>query len=115
MTFATGFEPLLTRNAELAERAKKKAKALDDGSRVGQLKGQMILALDQCRSKRELVRFWGVFAVKEGGRFYQEQHALAQVDLREAKDAASKLAADLEELGIHVNLVRRKDYLIDGG
>jgi hypothetical protein len=114
MSFTDAFAGPIKRNAELAEQAKKKAKALDDGTHIGRLKAKLILALDDVRTKRSLVALWALFAEKENGSFYEEQHALAEVDLREAKEAAAEVEAELGELGIEVKIVRRKDYRIEG-
>lgn len=102
----------IAKSEVLTAQAKEKAKGLDDGTPIGNLKSRVILALDRLRViNGTLSQYRGLMQqIGPGSESMQPQLDAIQAD-RDTVDAElSDLLEHLDKLGVKTNIVRRDGY-----
>ncbi len=98
----------VNRNAELAQAAMAKARALRDGTPEGDTKAELILALDAVRVQKNIVAIWRIMG--DDGDSTKAAYAKAVAELETAKNHVIEVARRLDDLGVKLSFVRRDDY-----
>ncbi len=97
---------MLQRNADLNDAAIRKARSLRDGTEAGDVKAELILALDQVRVCKMAVRFLKASGLSTETREYKKYAS----ELEAAKEQVLDCGRRLDSLGVPFRLVRRDDY-----